>query len=361
MLRYLELENFRCYRELQLSLPAGLTVLVGPNAQGKTAFLEALYVLASTRSFRAGADGEMIRWQTGKARVLARAQRDSGRERTLELSWQQMPRGTRKEVRLMNRPVSRLGEFLAEVPLGLFTPSDLDLVQGGPAGRRRYLDFLLCKLYSHYLGALSRYQKVIRQRNELLRRRAAGLSLELEPWDALAAEAGAAVTGRRAEIVEALNRDFGDFYARLSGESSAPVLAYQPSGPAEPRAFLEQLRDVRPEEVRRGTSLLGPHRDELDIRLGGVELRKYGSQGQQRSAALGLRLAQARAMAERGSESTIILLDDCFSELDPGRQERLLELLSGYPQVFVTTATPLQPSLEANVFQVRDGKIRQTP
>lgn len=357
VLSHLELENFRCYRELRLPLPSGLTVLIGPNAQGKTAFLEALYVLASARSFRATADGDLIRWETEQARVTARARRDSGRERTLELSWKRAGRGTRKEVLLMNQPVAKLAELLREVPLALFTPSDLELVGGGPSGRRRYLDYLLCKLYPAYLSSLSRYQKVVRQRNELLRKRPAPGPAELEPWDGMAASTGAAVTSRRAEIVAALDESFREFNWRLSQEDARAELVYRPSGPTDPGSYLDELSRLRSEELRRGSSLLGPHRDELEIRLGGVELRRFGSQGQQRTAALSLRLAQAQIMGERTSEGTVILLDDCFSELDGDRQARLLESLVGYPQVFVTSATPLDLPVQATVFQIRAGKI----
>lgn len=354
LLRRLDLADFRCYDQLSLAVEPGLSVLVGSNAQGKTAFLEALYVLSAARSFRARSDVELVRWGQGTASVKAELERDSGRTRRLEIRFH---REAQKQALLQGRPVERLADFLGEVPVALFTPDDLSLVQGGPGGRRRYLDLQLCKLYPAYLGTLSRYQKALRQRNELLRRRPPPKPLELEPWDSLLAELGTAITARRRQLLEDVGVSLAELYAHLSQEGAALETRYQPGGPDDPPSFLERLLSRRGLELRRGSTLTGPHRDDFELLLGSQELRRYGSQGQQRTAALSLRLAEARVLSERGGERAIVLLDDCFSELDGSRQQRLLTLLEDYPQVLVTSATPLDLRVDAKVMRVEGGAV----
>ncbi len=349
----LELSNFRLYGQLSLELPEGLNVLWGANAQGKTAFLEALYLLATSRSFRTSSELELIRWEQPVARIGSVLQRDSGRERRLDFAWQRQGQRAQREVRLMGQPAKKLSEFLGEVLLTLFVPSDLSLVQGGPQERRRYLDLTLCKLYPTYLASLSAYGKVIKQRNELLKRgcRAA----ELEPWDLLLIQHGEQLIARRADLVEDLDARFARLYRQLSAETLPLALRYAPNV----HNFTEDLERRRPEELRLRTSLTGPHRDELQARLGDRSLRRFGSQGQQRTAVLALRLAEAEVLTERSGESAMVLLDDCLSELDPGRQERLLSSLSAYRQVFLTTAVPVG-ELPGTLWRVEAGSIQNS-
>lgn len=346
----LELENFRLYEKLALDLPAGLNVLFGANAQGKTAFLEALYLLATSRSFRTTSELELIRWEQPVARIGSKLERDSGRERRLDFAWQRQGQKAQREVRLMGQPVKKLSEFLGEVLLTLFVPGDLSLVQGGPQERRRYLDLTLCKLYPTYLASLSAYQKVVKQRNELLKR--GPRAPELEPWDLLLVQHGQQLMTRRQDLVDDLDGRFDRLYRQLSGEELPLSLRYAPNT----GDFASDLERRRPEELRLRTSLTGPHRDELQVRLGERSLRRFGSQGQQRTAVLALRLAEAEVLTERSGESAMVMLDDCLSELDPGRQERLLSNLSAYRQVFLTTAVPVS-GLPGTLWRVDQGRI----
>lgn len=359
LLERLELENFRSYEGLRADLPPGLNLLVGENAQGKTSFLEALYLLSSSRSFRVARDEELVRWGAGGARVSAWFRRDEGASRHLEMAWNRSAGGElQREVRRNRLPVRKLAEFLGEVPLALFVPTDLELVQGGPQGRRRYLDLLLCKLHPAYLSALSRLQQALRQRSELLRRWPAPAEAELEPWDLQVAAHGAVVARRREQACHHLHEVASDMFGRLSASQAALQLAYQPAGPLDEEHLARALEERRREDLRRGTTSVGPHRDELDLRLDGRSLRRFGSQGQQRSAALALRLAEARVLAEVGGEGSMVLLDDCFSELDPGRRRRLVEILGEWPQVFVTTTSlPEDAPSCATVLTVHAGSI----
>lgn len=256
----------------------------------------------------------------------------------------------------MGQPVRKLADFLGELPLALFTPEDLQLVWGPPAERRRYLDLLLCKLYPAYLGALTRYQRCLKERSALLRRPDLRAP-ELEPWDDILVTLGAELTARRERLCDPLAGAVRTLYHELSGEPADLSLRYRPSGSADPQAFAESLRSRRAEELRMKACLVGPHRDELALGLGGREVRRFGSQGQRRTLALALRLAQARLLGEIGGESALVLLDDCFSELDPDRQRRLLGALRGVPQVFITTATPLELEVPCTVFAVQAGTL----
>lgn len=361
VLEHLELVDFRNYRELDLHLPSGLVLLVGENAQGKTALLEALYLLGTSRSFRASREAELLGWGRQQARVRALFRRDRGTTRELEINWIRAGEaGVERRILRNGAPLRRLADLLGEVPMALFTPADLSLIQGAPQGRRRFLDLLLCKISPVYLGALARYGSVLRQRNELLRRRPAPSPAELAPWDEQLAAACAVLVPRRQEVVCSLQEAVSGIFGLLSDSQTDLCLTYRPAAPPEPERFLSALRARRREDLARGSTQAGPHRDDLELLLDGRSLQRYGSQGQHRSAALALRLAEARVMGESAEEAALVLLDDCLSELDVGRGQRLLEILGGYRQVFLTTTTP-PPNLPecAGLFRVVAGSLEE--
>lgn len=355
---HLELSDFRPYHQMELEVGSGLTVLLGKNGQGKTAFLEALYVLAAARSFRTTSDLELVRWNQSLGRVCARLETDSGRPRELELRWRKQGQKASKEAFLNGRALGKLSDFLGVLPLTLFAPEDLQLVQGGPALRRRYLDLQLSKLYPTYVDALSRYKKALKQRNELLRQGPPPASELLEPWDAVLIATGVPIQERRNMLCGKLSPCLTELYAKMAADGAELTVAPQVSGG---EGFADKLVQARSQDLRRRTTCVGPHRDDLVFLLDGRDIRRFGSQGQQRTAALCLRLAEARLLTEIGDEAAVVLLDDCFSELDPGRQEQLLALLEDYPQVFVTSATPLPLPREASYLFVEDGQVRPLP
>jgi len=361
VLEHLELLDFRNYRSLKLDLPSGLVLLVGENAQGKTALLEALYVLGTSRSFRASREAELLRWGCLESRVRALFRRDLGLARELEVNWARATeRGLERRILRNGVALRRLADLLGEVPMALFTPGDLGLIQGAPQGRRRFLDLLLCKVSPLYLASLTRYGSLLRQRNELLRRRPAPSPEELDPWDEQLATASAVLVPRRQEVVACLQEAVAEAFTRLSDSRSDLVVTYRPAAPSDPGGFLAALRARRREDLARGTTQVGPHRDDLELSLDGRSLQRYGSQGQHRSAALALRLGEARVMSESLGEGALVLLDDCLSELDVGRGQRLLEILAGFRQVFLTTTT-LPASIPdcARVLRVAGGTILQ--
>jgi DNA replication and repair protein RecF len=318
----LDLRNFRGYARQRVDLAPGINLVVGENAQGKSNFLEALFALSSTRSVRTHKEAELIRW----GETVARLEAVFTPPTTVELAWQQ--KGS-KLARINRQAVRRFSELFALVRMVLFSVEDLELVSGGPALRRRYLDYLLCKIDPIYLDALQHYQEVLRQRNEWLKHPIGGLREVLD--EQLATWADPIIQARR-RLLDTL--DPARFYRDLTGVDTPLTVQYKPSVP-DALHLRHALTARTAEEARRQTTLSGPHRDELDILLGDDALRAFGSRGQLRCAALCLRLAEGEAMGQ----DPIYLLDDCMSELDPPRQAYLWQLLQARRQV-VMTGTP---------------------
>lgn len=363
----LSLRDFRNYQRLDLQLPPEISLLYGPNAAGKTSVLEALFFLATTRSPRVGADRELVRWEavgesgvTPFARVAAEVQRAVGKVR-LEVIVQrradeegQLTNLATKLVRIDKRPARAL-DLVGQLRVVLFTPADLVLVDGPPAERRRYLDITLSQLDPHYVRTLAHYQKITQQRNSLLRswreRRRPPRSVddELAYWDQELAAAGGYILAERLRAVRDLNSIAGPLFQAISGGPTPLAIAYQPSlelGETSDSGGLAQrlvqgLRDSRRDELARGQTMLGPHRDDLSFTVGTVNLGRYGSRGQQRSVTLALKLGEAELMRVRSGDAPVLLLDDLLSELDAERRSHMLDVIRRPGQQTLLSATDL--------------------
>lgn len=353
----LHLTNFRVYRELSLELPPGAILLSGGNAQGKTSLLEALYVLATTRAPHAVPDKQLVSWAalgdvTAHTRVAGRIAKTASEQR-IDVVWVQAagraaePRIT-KHIRVdgtQRRPMDALG-ILNVV---LFTPHDIDLVSGPPSERRRYLDIFLCQVDPAYCRTLSSYNRLLAQRNQLLRnlRERAGRPAELDFWDDRHAGYSAAIVSRRAAALEELASLAAERYATISDRAPDGALDVRYSAPLADTAagesemtdrLREALHGTRSADIRRGATGTGPHRDDLAFTVGGRDARAFASRGQQRSIALSLRLAEAELMRRRTGDPPVLLMDDVFAELDPHRRDQLFSLLQAEHQVIATTA-----------------------
>lgn len=386
-IRRLSLDGFRCLATLDLSLPPGRIVVAGRNGQGKSSLLEAVYALATTRAAHAPNERDLIGWEReGQPMPFARAACEierGGRDLTLELVLT-LQREPGSEARLVKRlrvngAPKRPVEAIGVLHVVLFTPRDLDLVDGAPAQRRRYLDVLLCQLDREYTRALSRYNRLLTQRNHLLRRlreRTAD-SGELEIWDHQLASEGGLILARRLEAVRHLEALARDLHADLVGAASdGPALrssyvpghlTARPGPPADaPRALadalLDALRRRRSVDVSRAATTVGPHRDDVTFTLGDVDVRQFGSRGQQRSVAVAWKLAEARLMHHESGEDPVLLLDDVLSELDAERRDYLLAAIPPAQQSFLTTTDPdrLGADYLAGAFRldVEDGRVR---
>lgn len=354
-LRNLQLSNYRNVERLHIPLPAGVTVFVGDNAEGKTNLLEAIYLLATMRALRAETDAQLIRREAldevmPVARVVAEVD-TAGGPLKLEVTIVARPGANgpiaTKTVRV-NGVAKRLSDAMGRLTAVLFTADDLEMLAGSPSLRRRYLDLTLMQLDSQYAGARQRFEKVLTQRNHLLKRIREGDARpdELAFWDCELCKEGALLFQRRASAVGEIAAIAAESHASLA-PSETLGLRYQPrlDAPQDLDGVeLEELREVYARSLSEGVSrdiaagmtLQGPHRDDLLFSLNGLAASGYVSRAQQRTIALSLRLAEARFLLERRGEAPVLLLDDMLSEMDAGRRHSVLAALSGMEQMIVT-------------------------
>jgi DNA replication and repair protein RecF len=408
--RHLTLTNFRNYVQLDLSLAPHLSVFWGNNGQGKSNLIEALYLLATTRSYRTAAEREMVNWHVAEPPVFARVAADVQRHPTpqrLEVILAETPgsaagegrpspgvgqppaTSVRRRVRI-NGQHRQPAELLGHLNVVLFSPEDVELISGPAAVRRRYLDITLCQVDHVYLRTRNRYERVLQQRNALLReaRERPVRPDQFEYWDVQLVELGSSLMAARVRALHLLNESIAAISPRLAGDASGLRAEYRSSvalgddgealaaeggeggegGAARARLrerFVAQLAAGRARERQQAVTLAGPHRDDAVFYAGAIDLRTFGSRGQQRSAALSLKLAEAELMHRYTGERPLLLLDDVMSELDPRRrgflQDMVLEQRAHQGQVLVT-ATELAPFGagfldQADVYQVEAGTV----
>ncbi|MCK9486374.1 MAG: DNA replication and repair protein RecF [Dehalococcoidia bacterium] len=367
---HLTLTNVRSFRRLDLALEPGRHVIAGDNAQGKSNLLEAVQMLATARTLRGGTDLDVISWPAVEedplpvARLEAAVQTAQGK-RTLEIAViaQETPPGmrpTRASRRFrVNGVARRASDLIGQLRVVMFSADDLEIIAGAPAVRRRYLDITLSQFDGAYLRALQRYGRVLEQRNSLLRKlqERRGRPDELDFWDDELASTGALIAQRRADAIRALARDAAERYAELApSEAEDLAICYVPRlPPAVAEAIREHdladrlratLVEERREDILRGVTRWGPHRDDVQFLIGGRHAGNSASRGQQRTAALALRLAEVELSTRRSGDAPVLLLDDILSELDPARRERILQVAYGVDQVLITTPDEDRPSRE---------------
>jgi DNA replication and repair protein RecF len=378
----LSLTDFRSWSTLELELEPGSTALVGANGQGKTNLVEAIGYVATLGSHRVAADAPLVRAGTERAVVRVRVERD-GRATLVEL---EVNPGRANRVRVNRGPLPRPREVLGILRAVLFAPEDLSLVRGDPSERRRFLDDLLVATAPRYAGVRADYERVLKQRNALLksssvRRHAAGAGggdmRTLDVWDTHLARCGAELMSARLALVAALRPRVAAAYRAVAAaderDRSGTEVDYRsslgealPTDSGEPvrdrdllaAAMLAELARVRISELERGVSLVGPHRDELVLGLSGLPVKGYASHGESWSVALALRLASYELLKADGGEP-VLLLDDVFAELDEGRRDRLAGIVAGAEQVIVTAAVPadVPETLAGSRYDVHGGSV----
>ena len=359
----LSLSCFRNYEKAVIEPDAGVTVFTGPNAQGKTNILEALHLCCLGKSHRTSRDEELIQWGKDTARVMVKtAQRDGTHEVAVILSRTQKKK---KTVRIGLRQAERIGELLGHVCGVLFSPEDLQIVKEGPAERRRFMDMQLSQLRPAYFYALQRAVRTLNQRNALLKEIARNPSLlpTLDMWDEQLARVGAVICENRREAVDKLAQLARSAHLSLTGGREELNLRYV-SQVADAQnvyeALLERLARARSEDLRRMTTTVGVHRDDIAITIDGREARTFASQGQQRSAVLSLKLAQLEWAGQESGEAPILMLDDVMSELDPNRRRQLIERIDRV-QTFVTCTdlSDLAGAKQGAVYRVEKGELKR--
>lgn len=323
----IQLKNFRNYETLSLSLCEGVNVLSGANAQGKTNALEAVYLTCSGRSHRTRQDRELIRWGADFASVKVDAQRRDGSHQVEII----LPAAGNRVIKIAGQKVSRSGELMGHVTGVIFSPEDLNLIKEGPAERRRFLDIAISQLRPSYYYALQRYNRALKQRGELLRTQSV---TALDEFDAELARSGAEIMRHREWYAARLNEVSREVHAHISMSRECLSVEYRPS---VKRDMLAELREAREGDLRRMVTSVGTHRDDLAILIDGHEARLFGSQGQQRTAALSLRLSELTVMRGEAGEWPILMLDDVMSELDPNRRRQLVTYLNGVQTLITCT------------------------
>jgi len=352
----LKLTNFRNYSGCEIDLSPGVNVLFGDNGQGKTNALEAVYYACAGRSHRTRQDRELIKNGEMFARAtLSVERRDGGHEIDVRLF-----REDRRKILINGTQISRSGELMGHLVGVLFSPEDLRTVKDGPAERRRFVDIALSEIDPGYYYALQRHARALRQRNEALR--SESTAAELDAWEDQLARAGAVLMQARRNYVEKLSRIAGNIHRDIVPAAGDFSLQYAPDVTEgdDAETLRRAFHQSRKNDLRRGTTTVGAHRDDVMLRLGDMDVRSFGSQGQQRTAALCMRLAELELIKEELGEYPVLMLDDVMSELDPSRRRQLIRYLGGVQTIITCTdMSDLADISPDRAFRVQNAAVTQ--
>ncbi|NLM04011.1 MAG: DNA replication/repair protein RecF [Clostridiales bacterium] len=359
----IKLINYRNYQELQLEFHPKLNILIGENAQGKTNLLEAIYLCAIGKSFRTNSDNELIQINKKRAYIKSKVKKIN-KDTDIEIL---LDKESRKNIKVNNLLLERYGDLLGNLNVVLFSPEDLKIVKEGPGERRRFIDNEISQMIPRYYYTLNQYNRILQQRNKILKN-FRGQDLDLEVWDEqLAKYAAPIIIYRRnfikriAILARLMHRKITEGLENLEVQYDSSVRLNDDDKIDDVKInILKELKEVKSTELRRGSTVIGPHRDDLIFKINGLDVRDYGSQGQQRTAVLSLKLAELELMKGEIGEYPILLLDDVMSELDINRQNYLIKSLKNI-QTFITTTMMDSLNLKENqqykVFNISQGKI----
>ena len=355
-IKSLELLNYRNYETLQMNFSEGTNILYGNNAQGKTNILESIYVCATTKSHRGSRDKEMIRFEKDDAHIRMFVDKN-GIEHKIDIH---LKKNKTKGVAIDGLPIKKSSELMGLVNVVFFSPEDLTIIKSGPAERRRFIDMELCQLNKVYLHDISDYNRIVNQRNNLLKQAYFEPALKdtLDVWDAQLVRYGQRVIRERERFIAQLNELIMPIHQKLSGGKEQLTLHYEPNVTAD--MLEEELFLRRESDLRLKSTTVGPHRDDLGFYIDGMNVRKFGSQGQQRTAALSLKLAEIDLVKLFIKDTPILLLDDVLSELDSFRQNYLLESIRCIQTVITCTGLDEFINNQFNIdkiFRVKNGSI----
>ena len=320
IIKSLELKNFRNYQALGIAFDAGTNILYGDNAQGKTNILESIYVSGTTKSHKGSRDKEMIRFGENEAHIRTMVEKN-------QMSYQID----------MHLPIRKASELFGVLNMVFFSPEDLNIIKNGPSERRRFLDSEICQLDKIYLSDLTKYNKVLNQRNKLLKDMVFHPDLEstLSVWDMQLISYGRRIISRRRRFVEELNEIVRGIHESISGGREQLTLTYEPD--IEEAFFEDELNRAKEKDRKYCSTSVGPHRDDISFFIGDIDIRKFGSQGQQRTSALSLKLSEIELVKRCIHDTPVLLLDDVLSELDSNRQNYLLNSIHDIQTVITCT------------------------
>ena len=352
----IQLNNFRNYEKLEIDLDKETNIFYGDNAQGKTNVLEAVYLCGTTKSHRGSKDKEIIRFDQNEAHIRINIKRNN-------LPYKidmHLKKNKSKGIAINGIPIKKAKELFGIVNLVFFSPEDLNIIKNGPGERRRFIDLELCQLDKLYLSNLAGYNHILNQRNKLLRDLYINSSLEdtLDIWDIQMVAYGRKIIQKREEFIKELNEVCREIHSNLTGGIEHLEIIYEPN--VEDTEFENTVQRNRERDIRMKITNSGPHRDDFSVIVNGIDIRKYGSQGQQRTAALSLKLSEIYLVKRRIKDTPVLLLDDVLSELDSKRQTYLLESIKNIQTMITCTGLDdfVNHQFHINkVFQVVNGEI----
>lgn len=359
----IELQNYRNYEYLYIEFDPATNILYGDNAQGKTNILEAAYLCGTTKSHRGSRDREIIRFGQEESHIRMMVRRD-GISRKIDMH---LKKNKSKGIAVDGIPIKKASELFGIVNLVFFSPEDLNIIKNGPGERRRFLDMELCQLDKIYLQDLAAYNQVLNQRNKLLKDISFSPKLAdtLDVWDMQLVHYGKKIIKARKRFIGELNGMIRELHASLTGGREDIFLDYEPN--VEEEFLEERLAAARDRDLKFRQSSAGPHRDDFCVKVNDIDIRKFGSQGQQRTAALSLKLSELSLVKKRIGENPVLLLDDVLSELDGSRQNYLLQSIHHIQTLITCTGLDEFVSnrfeinkifrvIDGNVFKYNDGK-----
>lgn len=356
IIKSLELENFRNYDTLKMEFDSGTNILFGDNAQGKTNILEAIYLSATTKSHKGSKDRDVIHFEKEEAHIRTLLEK-----KELEYKVDMHLRQSKsKGIAINNQKIKKASELLGLLTVVFFSPEDLSIIKNGPSERRRFVDMELCQLDNFYLYNLNNYNKIVNQRNKLLKDlyNNAALKDTLDIWDSQLVSFGSKIIERRITFVNQLNEIIYGIHKKLTGEKEELIIEYEPNVTME--EFKNKMAQAQERDIRLKQTTVGPHKDDFGFIINKVDVRKFGSQGQQRTAALSLKLSEIELVKKITKENPVLLLDDVLSELDSSRQNYLLNTIGNIQTIITCTGLDefVNNRFEVNrVFNVTNGIV----
>ena len=356
LIKSLELKSFRNYENLSVAFTEGTNILFGDNAQGKTNILEAVYVSGTTKSHKGSKDRDMIQFEKEESHIRTLVEKN---EQEFQIDVH-LKKNRSKGIEVNRIPIKKASSLFGILNIVFFSPEDLNIIKNGPSQRRRFLDLELCQLDKIYLSDLANYNKILNQRNKLLKDIAFRRELldTLSVWDMQLVEYGQRIIRRRSAFLEELGEIVYNIHKNISGNREELILTYEPNTSAE--QFETELAAAREKDLKYCQTSVGPHRDDLLFQIGDADIRKFGSQGQQRTSALSLKMSEIQMVKKLIHDTPVLLLDDVLSELDSSRQNYLLASIHDIQTII--TCTGLDEFVKNRfridrVFEVRNGQV----
>lgn len=357
-IKSLKLADFRNYNELDIQFVKGTNILYGDNAQGKTNILEAIYLCGTTKSHKGSKDREIIKFDQEEAHIRSIIEKNN-MDYQIDIH---LRKNKTKGIAINKIPIRKASELFGIVNFVFFSPEDLNIIKNGPSERRRFLDLELCQLDKLYLYHLTKYNKIVNQRNKLLKDIPYQNDLRdtLSVWDLQLVEYGIKIIERRNEFIHQLNEIIYEIHKKLTGDKEEISIQYEQS--VSQSEFLSRLERNIEKDIKLKNTSVGPHRDDINFLIKNIDIRKYGSQGQQRTAALSLKLAEIELVEKIMHDKPILLLDDVLSELDSNRQNYLLNSINKTQTLI--TCTGLDEFIQNRfcidkIFKVTEGKVKE--